>query len=49
MFLLDGLLLGDIPLPVMSVLFGIGHITLSVKNAAEARRTEQRGIAAGYK
>ncbi len=45
MFLLDSLLLGDVPLLVISVLFGIGHVTLSVKNAAEARRTEQRGIA----
>lgn len=45
MFLLDGFLLGDIPLLAVSVLFGIGHITLSVKNAVEARRTEQREIA----
>lgn len=36
MFLLDSLLLGDVPLLVISVLFGIGHVTLSVKNAARS-------------
>lgn len=42
MFLIDGVLLGDIPLLVMSVLFGIGHITLSVKNAVEVRKAKQK-------
>ena len=48
LFLLDGFLLGDIPLLAVSVLFGIGHIMLSVKHAVEAQRTEQKGVGAGY-